>query len=57
METVEPAKHICLCNSVRAVADNISKKISTSRSAAVDGHWEKWDMFYRDVALITLTVS
>ena len=56
METVEPAKHICLCNSVRAVADNIAKKISTSRSAAVDGHWEKWDMFYRDVALITLTI-
>ena len=57
MATVEPAKHIRLCNRVCAVADNISKKLSTSRSAAVDGHWEKWDMFYRDVAPNTLTVS
>ena len=56
MATVKSAKRTRFHDSFYTEADNIYKGPSTIQAAAPNGNWEKWDEFFRDVALGILLV-
>ena len=53
---VDPVNHNSFCDSFCAVADDIAKGLSTSRSAAANGIWLNWTALYRDVDLDPLLI-
>ena len=57
MANVDPSKHTRFRNSFRNMGDDISKGLSTSRDASVDGNWAKWAAFCKDVYLDPLLIS
>ena len=56
MAAVKPTKRNHFQDSFRAVADDITKGLSTIRSTVADGKWVKWDALCRYVDLNPLLV-
>ena len=48
---MDPANHTLLRDRFHAVADNITKGLSTNITVAANGHWEKWAALCRYVSL------
>ena len=48
---VDPTNHTHFHNIFHNVAENIASRLSSSQSDAVNGHWSKWEIFCRYMAL------
>ena len=57
LEVVNSYKRYRLCNSFRAVADEIAEGISASQYTAANRHWTKLAELFQDVSLNPLLVS